>query len=787
MAGYRANPFANAGNTITGTDFIGRADDLDAIENRVIRPLNQRGSIAIIGMPKIGKRSLVQTALMERTGELTARKLLPIWISMSDYAQASDIFRDLVMECKERLEQHKWINNGIRRAFKTYQDDSLSSNRSITNIARFFTKVREAGVWPIFVLDKFDHARTLFAHDALHYQWLRDLANNPKVQVTWVILSRRTLYEIETHLQSLSAELISSLYGIVSEHHLLLFDQSKDLPTYYRSLAESGVYLDQGQKNEVAHYCGNHPYLLATLGCQLIDLYGNRDKEIDIDWAAQKVGLQFTSYYEKITKFLQENGKLEKLYQILFGPVYDIKQEDIDAMQRTYGLIQKNPDWQPEQPGSRAAYRAFSRHFQDYLRTTMNRNTLWPLLAQTEQALQQLLTTEWHKGSLPQLGEHDIKGSAGHLLSMILYHWDLFHTTFRADSDTDKQYWYHGAALLYRVNQPLTQLRIDSHDSHIPSDYTTASKYCQQILQRLSSHSTTGPHPNAPAAAAPEVLISSHTMLPGDLLWNQYEVKELAGSSNHSQVLKVWDRGWGRFFAAKILYRDGGRNDAYTDQFNQILQREARILYDLDHQHIGKVYNLNLNPTGLVMQWIEGKALQHYLDAHSYLSPSHIIAIGMKLADALSYIHARDIVHRDLKPSNVILTLDGEPMLIDFDIARAAALGTISVQRDDYMGTPDYSAPEQFDHPEEVGPPADIFALGMILYEAATGGEQRAENNPRLHSGRIPRPEQHGIPRPFYELLCRMLAQQPKSRPNAQEVQQELQKIYEYTVWNTPK
>jgi len=268
----------------------------------------------------------------------------------------------------------------------------------------------------------------------------------------------------------------------------------------------------------------------------------------------------------------------------------------------------------------------------------------------------------------------------------------------------------------------------------------------------------------------------------GQCLDDQYEIQEIIGDTGHSRIVKAWDARLERLVAIKLLRLDTKLGDRDVQRFQRSLIREAHILAKLRHTHIGHVFAVIQEPLGLVMEWVEGTSLRDVIDAGQRKTLMDIINIGIEMADALDYAHKRGIVHRDIKPGN-IMSLDDEErksVLIDFDIARASGHETISLLEDGsrgYIGTMAYSAPEQFRDPEAVGPPTDLFALGVVLYEWLT--HQRPYkwgNDPSLYEGgHLPKPERSDIPEPLYQILCRLLSEKPDQRPDAATLEEELQ------------
>jgi hypothetical protein len=273
--------------------------------------------------------------------------------------------------------------------------------------------------------------------------------------------------------------------------------------------------------------------------------------------------------------------------------------------------------------------------------------------------------------------------------------------------------------------------------------------------------------------------LQQHMAQVGENLWQQYVVIQLAAITRHSQVMKGWDPLLQRYVAIKLLYPYQEFDGITIARLQQGLVREARILGILKHPNIRSVLQVQLDPLAVIMPWVEGESLREYMCDESGLSVSEVVRLGIRLADALRYLHERHITHGDIKPTH-ILVQEGEPMLIGFEGASSGQEGTLAVNEDgtlNYVGTASYSAPEKFVHPDLGGPPADIFALGVVLYEAVTGHfPYMFGNNPSNYpKGQLPYPEQHPLPESIYRILCETLSQDAALRPTAARLYEHLQ------------
>ncbi|HEX8804816.1 MAG TPA: serine/threonine-protein kinase, partial [Acidimicrobiales bacterium] len=148
------------------------------------------------------------------------------------------------------------------------------------------------------------------------------------------------------------------------------------------------------------------------------------------------------------------------------------------------------------------------------------------------------------------------------------------------------------------------------------------------------------------------------------------------------------------------------------------LHREATVLTELDHPHVVRVIEVLDDGDGiaLAVQYAPGGSLADLLVERGRLAPGQLVAVAAPVADALASAHRRGVLHGDVKPANVLFTSDGEPLLTDFGVART--LGRLT--SDQISGTAEYLAPELLDGAPP-DPRADVYALGVVCYEALAG------------------------------------------------------------------
>ncbi|MEU9102147.1 serine/threonine-protein kinase [Streptomyces sp. NPDC048361] len=171
---------------------------------------------------------------------------------------------------------------------------------------------------------------------------------------------------------------------------------------------------------------------------------------------------------------------------------------------------------------------------------------------------------------------------------------------------------------------------------------------------------------------------------------------------------------------------------------------------------------------------IPGPTLAERVKDSGPLPADDVRRLGAGLAEALRDIHRAGVVHRDLKPSNVLLAADG-PRVIDFGISRPYD-SDLRTETGKLIGTPPFMAPEQFQRPREVGPAADVFAMGAVLVHAATGRGPFDSESPYIVAYQVVHnePELTGVPEDLVPVLRSCLAKDPGDRPTPDELMSEL-------------
>lgn len=244
----------------------------------------------------------------------------------------------------------------------------------------------------------------------------------------------------------------------------------------------------------------------------------------------------------------------------------------------------------------------------------------------------------------------------------------------------------------------------------------------------------------------------------------ELEVLELIGVGGMGAVYKARQIKLGRIVALKIL----ASNLADDAEFLERFDREARVLGRLNHPGIVTVFDSGMaGPCAfLIMEFVDGVNLRQAMQTGGF-TPGEALAITQEICSALEYAHGQGILHRDIKPENILIDTNGRVKIADFGIAKlvgekGSEHATLTV-KGALLGSMSYMAPEQFDAPGDVDQRADIYSLGVVLYELLTG---------ELPRGRFgPPSDKSAVDARIDEIVMRTLEREREARfPNVQQM-----------------
>jgi eukaryotic-like serine/threonine-protein kinase len=241
----------------------------------------------------------------------------------------------------------------------------------------------------------------------------------------------------------------------------------------------------------------------------------------------------------------------------------------------------------------------------------------------------------------------------------------------------------------------------------------------------------------------------SETLKPGKQI-GPYRIEGVLGAGGMGTVYRATDTRLDRPVAIKIS----------KSRFDERFEREARAISSLNHPHICTLHDIG--PDYMVMELVEGETMAARIRKGA-LPVGDVLRYGAQIAGALDAAHDKNITHRDLKPANVMIAKNGVKVL-DFGLAKCATHDGSLTLTGVVMGTPAYMAPEQLEG-KEADARTDIFALGLTLYEMATG-KRVAQDQPTAMDG---------LPERFTHVVERCLEREPENRwQSARDVKAEL-------------
>jgi serine/threonine-protein kinase len=269
-----------------------------------------------------------------------------------------------------------------------------------------------------------------------------------------------------------------------------------------------------------------------------------------------------------------------------------------------------------------------------------------------------------------------------------------------------------------------------------------------------------------------------------------YTFGEVIGKGGIGEVMAAHDLRVGRDVAIKRL-----RTQSPSDDEVQRFLREARIQARLDHPAIAPVHELGRDPSGrpyFTMKRLAGTTLSELLGVPEQ-NRQRLLRAFIEVCQAIDFAHARGVVHRDLKPGNIMLGDYGDVYVLDWGLARVVGeaianvvtedIDSLDVKSGDLLGTPGYMAPEQIQQIGDTGRPADVYALGSILFEILAGETLHPRGATAVAStvggeavtSPVKRRPDRAVPPELDALCVAMLSMEPTTRPSARRIAERVQ------------
>ncbi|MCT4594897.1 MAG: Stk1 family PASTA domain-containing Ser/Thr kinase [Anaeromicrobium sp.] len=274
----------------------------------------------------------------------------------------------------------------------------------------------------------------------------------------------------------------------------------------------------------------------------------------------------------------------------------------------------------------------------------------------------------------------------------------------------------------------------------------------------------------------------------GKVLGDRYELIERIGGGGMALVYKAKCNLLNRYVAVKILRPEFKSDEEFIKSFRQ----ESQSAASLSHHNIVNIYDVGKeNDTDyIVMEYVENKTLKQIIKSEGPLNSNRVIKIGKQIALALEHAHGNHIIHRDIKPHNILVTSQDTAKVTDFGIARAVTSSTIT-NAANVIGSVHYFSPEQA-RGGYVSEKSDIYSLGIVLYEMATGklpfeGEKPLSIALKHINEEVqdPRKINKNIPKALADIILKATQrEQSKRYENAMELYKDLDKAQEKPMGN---
>lgn len=516
------NPFSDYGGIVDRARFVGREEEIFAIENRVLGP--NYGNLAIMGLPRVGKSSLAWTAIIGKKEQLLREKTIPVFLTVGSFKTSTDLLKSMVARVHDELEL-LGMENRLEQLTQKVTDSlfrhPLEPVEIVNRVQKYFRLLKRSGYKTIVVLDEFDSTESHF--DFTDFQTLRELSTMPETKVCLVTVSRKTIQEIE----SINGA-ISNFYGTFSDIRLGLFSR-KDMQLYWKRIEEYGISVDEEYKEKIDYFVGAHPFLLDLFNDETFKYEILRYKKTgsgtlqDVD---RKIQLELLHFFENMLDTLNKEKLVDKAIQLIVGPVYDVSAMDEEKLLR-YQFIEKTAASDKEKLFGRMigpqvennAYMCFSNYFSRLFEHRFVTDIdYWPLWTETERKVRKLIKT-YLAGAYPPDWEKEIRkkfegdaawsekfralevirasnkklfaDASDHLIDYTLTRnmYDLFISTAWSDFfekifQGNKKDWAKIFKFLSDIRNPMAH----NNKEFISADQlATAKIYCDKIIKKIDS------------------------------------------------------------------------------------------------------------------------------------------------------------------------------------------------------------------------------------------------------------------------------------------------------------
>lgn len=493
------NPFADFGGVIGEGRFLGRRSELTELESRLLGE-KAFGSVALIGMPRTGKTSLIRELVRRNKARCIELGILVVRVEVGSFNSAEDLFRGIVEEIFDESTGESFVGDDLMNQVERVRADN---DYSFSAVRRIFRQFRRRSLRILCILDEFDAGRYLLQGTPEVFHWIRELSSTPEIKGSIVLISKRSLHEI-ARLSGHDSDYWSNVLMSV----ILKGFSGEDFALWVERIGQEGIVLSEECMNAVELWCGRNPFLLDVFSFKAWEAI-RRDVELNREWVADVMKEEAARYYKQVVTVLQDGDALRKVQQVVVGPQWDISAEDLRTLCE-YGILVETG----------GGVKGFCEGFEDFLAFIRKDVEIWPLWSETEGGLRSYLEERlierfgdhWVpslKAAQPKLApilntcecnaEKERKKYGAHASTCLLdysYPLDLYRIMC-ADwmalggplLGADKKGWAAKLTLLSRVRTPIAHNRGEVIEK---GEMKQAEGFCTEILYRLKQFEQAG-------------------------------------------------------------------------------------------------------------------------------------------------------------------------------------------------------------------------------------------------------------------------------------------------------
>jgi hypothetical protein len=386
----KGNPYSDYGKVALDERFVGREREMRIMHQRLLT--RNVGSLSLIGLPRIGKTSLIYQVIINNADRLRKEKILIHYCdfgSIDNSGQSFKIYIKNLMKKMIRTLTELAVDGELTGKLEEYLTEYLQDDEQDA-IRDFFELLHRSGYRCIAIIDEFDYAKESLR--PYQFQFLRHVASTPNFGFILCTVSRKSLKEIEP-----SSGIGSDFSNIFEPLYITPFSQN-DVSSYWDLFAREGIETSSTYQMQIHHLSGGHPHIMNMLNSIVYRSVCETDQDgLELlQTVESELKLSLTQHYENTLDVLHQEGLMRHLIQILVGPLVDTK--EIHRLKLVnYGIIREMKTTN-EDGNEVTLYSSFSEHFKRYLTLKSHIDfEYWQIWSKTEEVLRELITIVLNK------------------------------------------------------------------------------------------------------------------------------------------------------------------------------------------------------------------------------------------------------------------------------------------------------------------------------------------------------------------------------------------------------